>query len=188
VASNVLLNTRATAMYRRQKPGSSTQGFSLIELLIVVAIILIIAAIAIPNLLRARIAANESSAASSVRRIATSEIAYNAAYPTVGYSPDLASMGGPATGCAPSSTTACILDSVVASGSKGGYQLNAVGFNGGAGPNSTFVGSSAPISFNVTGVRNFCIVTDGVLRDQPGTSGGVPAPDVATCMGYASAQ
>ncbi|MGA7382741.1 MAG: prepilin-type N-terminal cleavage/methylation domain-containing protein [Terriglobales bacterium] len=175
-------------MYRRQKPGSRTQGFSLIELLIVVAIILIIAAIAIPNLLRAKIAANESSAASSVRRIATSEIAYNAAYPTVGYSPDLASMGGPATGCAPSSTTACILDSVVASGTKGGYQLNAVGFNGGAGPNSSFVGSSAPISFNVTGFRNFCIVTDGVLRDQPGTSGGVPAPDVATCMGYASAQ
>jgi type IV pilus assembly protein PilA len=170
------------------KSRAGAKGFSLVELLIVVAIILIIAAIAIPNLLRAKIAANESSAASSVRRIATSEIAYNAAYPTVGYSPDLASMGGPATGCAPSSTTACILDNVVASGSKGGYQLNAVGFNGGAGPNSTFVASSAPISFDVTGVRDFCVVTDGVLRQQPGVAGGSPAPDVATCMGYASAQ
>ena len=175
-------------MSSEQKPGAGNKGFSLIELLIVVAIILIIAAIAIPNLLRARIAANESSAASSVRRIATSEIAYNAAYPTVGYSPDLASMGGPATGCAPSSTTACILDNVVASGSKGGYQLNAVGFNGGAGPNSTFVASSAPVSFNVTGVRDFCVVTDGVLRNQPGTAGGLPAPDVGTCMAYTSAQ
>ena len=56
-------------------------GFSLIELLIVVAIILIIAAIAIPNLLRARIAANESSAAASVRSIATAEVTYNAAIP-----------------------------------------------------------------------------------------------------------
>ena len=176
-------------MSSRQKPGAGAKGFSLIELLIVVAIILIIAAIAIPNLLRARIAANESSAASSVRRIATSEIAYNAAYPTVGYSPDLASMGGPATGCSPSSTTACILDSVVASGNKGGYQLFAAGFNGGAGgPNSSFVASSAPQSFNVTGVRDFCVVTDGVLRNQPGVAGGLPAPDVATCTGYTSAQ
>jgi type IV pilus assembly protein PilA len=178
----------AIAMSSRQKLGASSKGFSLIELLIVVAIILIIAAIAIPNLIRARIAANESSAAASVRRIATSEVAYNSAYPTVGYSPDLASMGGPANGCSPSSNTACILDSIVASGSKSGYQLAAVGFNGGAGPNVSFVAASAPLSFNVTGFRNFCIVSDGVLRDQPGTSGGVPAPDVATCLGYASAQ
>jgi type IV pilus assembly protein PilA len=175
-------------MSSRQKFAGADKGFSLIELLIVVAIILIIAAIAIPNLLRAKIAANESSAAASVRRIATSEIAYNAAYPTVGYSPDLVSMGGPATGCSPSSTTACILDSVVSSGSKSGYQLKAVGFNGGSGPNSTFVASSAPISFDVTGVRDFCVVTDGVLRNQPGISGGSPAPDVATCMAYASSQ
>jgi type IV pilus assembly protein PilA len=175
-------------MSAKHKPSAGNKGFSLIELLIVVAIILIIAAIAIPNLLRARIAANESSAASSVRRIATSEVAYNSAYPTVGYSPDLASMGGPATGCNPSSTTACILDSVISSGSKSGYQLAAVGFNGGAGPNNAFVAASAPLTFNVTGFRNFCIVSDGVLRDQPGTSGGVPAPDVATCLGYTSAQ
>ena len=66
------------------------KGFSLIELLIVVAIILIIAAIAIPNLLRARIAANESSAVSSVRTINTAEVSYQSAYPTVGYAADSA--------------------------------------------------------------------------------------------------
>ena len=69
------------------------KGFSLIELLIVVAIILIIAAIAIPNLLRARIAANESSAVSSIRTINTAEVSYQSAYPTVGYAADLVSPG-----------------------------------------------------------------------------------------------
>src|SRR2546428_4355929 len=84
------------------------KGFSLIELLIVVAIILIIAAIAIPNLLRARIAANEASAAQSLRHINTAEFAYNTAYPNIGYSSDLASLGGPPP-CSPSSTTACLV-------------------------------------------------------------------------------
>ena len=74
------------------------KGFSLIELLIVVAIILIIAAIAIPNLLRARIAANESSAVSAIRTINTAEVSYQSAYPTVGYSTTLPQLGPGAAG------------------------------------------------------------------------------------------
>ncbi len=94
------------------------KGFSLIELLIVVAIILIIAAIAIPNLLRARIAANESSAVSAVRTINTAEVTYLTAYPTVGYSATLVALGPgagvqacPAGG--PTSAAACLLDSAL---------------------------------------------------------------------------
>ena len=75
------------------------KGFSLIELLIVVAIILIIAAIAIPNLLRARIAANESSAVSAIRTINTAEVSYQSAYPTVGYSTTLAAAWAGRRGC-----------------------------------------------------------------------------------------
>lgn len=164
-------------------------GFSLIELLIVVAIILIIAAIAIPNFLRAKIAANESSAANSVRKIATAQATYNSSFPTLGYAAALSNLGGPATGCTPSSATACILDFVLTSGSKDGYQFLTAAFSLGGGPiNDSFVASSAPLTYDVTGDRNFCVATDGVLRGAQGASGMTPAPDVPTCQAYASLQ
>jgi type IV pilus assembly protein PilA len=170
------------------RKAAPSAGFSLIELLIVIAIILIIAAIAIPNLLRARIAANESSAAASVRSIATAEVSYNAAYPSLGYAAALANLGAPAAGCTPSSATACLIDSVLTTGVKSGYAFKATGFPSGAGINVSFAVGSAPSVFNQSGIRNFCIVTDGVLRSNPGVSGGVPAPDVPTCVAYAVAQ
>ena len=105
------------------------KGFSLIELLIVVAIILIIAAIAIPNLLRAKMAANESSAVASMRTINTGEISYSSAYQTVGYGATLSVLGG-VSPCTPSSTTACVIDSVLASGTKSGYTFTATGAGG----------------------------------------------------------
>src|SRR5581483_5148677 len=160
------------------------QGFSLIELLIVVAIILIIAAIAIPNLVRARVAANEASASASVRQLATAEITYNSAYPSTGYS-TLATLGGAAP-CTASALTGCFIDNVLALGSKSGYQFEAVGFGGP--PNTTFVAGAVPQNFNVSGVRDFCVVTDGVLRINPGGAGAPLPPDVAACQAYASAQ
>src|ERR1700682_3714735 len=94
------------------------KGFSLIELLIVVAIILIIAAIAIPNLLRARIAANESSAVSAIRTVNTAEVSYQSAYPTVGYSTNLGQLGPGGAGATcpaggPVQANACLIDSVL---------------------------------------------------------------------------
>ena len=178
----------SVASERRRKMGRK-QGFSLIELLIVVAIILIIAAIAIPNLLRAKIAANEASAANSVRKISTAEFAYNSAYPAVGYAAALADLGGPAVGCMPSSVTACILDNVLTNGQKSGYQFVANGFaTGGGTANTTFVAGSAPLSFNQTGVRDFCTISDGVLRSQQGAAGVPPAATVAECVAYPVAQ
>jgi prepilin-type N-terminal cleavage/methylation domain-containing protein len=172
----------------KETPMKRSRGFSLIELLIVVAIILIIAAIAIPNLLRARIAANEASAANSIRKIATSEVAYATAYPTQGYAPALTNLGG-AVPCSPSATTACILDDVLSSGSKSGYQFVAVGFASGGNPSNTaFVAGSAPLVYNQTGVRNFCAVTDGVLRSLTQPGGAPPANNQATCMAYPIAQ
>ena len=105
---------------------SKQSGFSLIELLIVVAVILVIAAIAIPNLLRSRMAANEASAVASLRSINTSEVVYQSTYGSSFASTLLdLSDGGTAANCAPSnqpaSTSACLIDSALASGAKSGY-------------------------------------------------------------------
>jgi type IV pilus assembly protein PilA len=144
------------------------RGFSLIELLIVVAIILIIAAIAIPNLLRARIAANESSAVASIRTINTAEITYGSSYPTVGYATSLTNLGGVAP-CVPSSVAGCLIDSVLAAGSKSGYNFVA---NGSGGPPlTTYFAAATPISLNQTGIRSFCSFEDAVIRVQPTGAG-----------------
>jgi type IV pilus assembly protein PilA len=162
------------------------KGFSLIELLIVVAIILIIAAIAIPNLLRARIAANEASAAQSVRQINTAEFAYNAAYPNVGYASDLASLGG-SPPCLPSSTTACLLDNTLSSAtpgknSKSGYVFLATGIAASGTFNNSFLTGASPLTFGVTGVRDFCSTEDGVIRFDPGKTGATPVTKVSDCQ------
>jgi prepilin-type N-terminal cleavage/methylation domain-containing protein len=141
------------------------RGFSLIELLIVVAIILIIAAIAIPNLLRARMAANESSAVASIRTINTAQITYNSTYPTVGFAASLAVLGGVAP-CTPTSTTACLIDSVLAAGTKSGY---------------LFVAAGVAVTLNQTGIRAFCSFADAVVRVDPA---GVGATSVATCQAF----
>ncbi len=91
------------------------KGFSLIELLIVVAIILIIAAIAIPNLLRSRIAANEASAVGSLRTINTAEVTYASTYPSIGFATALGPLGPGSTACNTTATSAnaLLLDSVL---------------------------------------------------------------------------
>jgi type IV pilus assembly protein PilA len=143
------------------------KGFSLIELLIVVAIILIIAAISIPNLLRARIAANESSAVSSVRTVNTAQITYNSSYASVGFAAALSSLGG--TSCAPASSTgACLIDTQLASGSKSGYTFSLSGASGT--PNWAYQIIASPITPNQSGVRYFCSFADAVVRVNPTTT------------------
>src|SRR5208337_3094516 len=98
------------------------EGFSLVELLIVVAIILVIAAIAIPSLIRSKIAANQASAIESLRVLGTSEVTYAATYGT-GYSSSLAVLGSPPSGALATSSAAGLVDDLLARGFKSGYQF-----------------------------------------------------------------
>jgi type IV pilus assembly protein PilA len=159
-----------------------TKGFSLIELLIVVAIILVIAAIAIPNLMRARMSANDASAAGSVRTINTAEIAYSNAYTTVGFTA-LATLGGAAP-CTPSPATGCILDNSLATNNggsgKSGYSLNATpSASPGSPTNDQFYSTATPLGV-ISGSRSYCSVQDAVLRLQP--AGNITlVPSYASC-------
>jgi type IV pilus assembly protein PilA len=162
-------NEREIEMRKQQK------GFSLIELLIVVAIILIIAAIAIPNLMRARMAANDSSAAGSEHTIIVGEVGYIGAYPTIGYA-ILSNLGGTGTPCVPATNNGCLIDNNLATNGpagagKSGYNFAATATAPTSTAPSTFYTTAGPIS-TTSGTKAFCAADDGVVRN--------PAPGVTT--------
>jgi type IV pilus assembly protein PilA len=145
------------------------KGFSLIELLIVVAIILIIAAIAIPNLLRSKMAANEASATSSMRSINTAEIAYNVTYPDVGYSGTLSVLGPTAgsdclTPGSATSTGACLIDNILQTGTKSGYVFSITG--SAVVPATTYTSIGDPQVPGTSGQRHFFSDETGVIRSN----------------------
>ena len=142
-------------------------GFSLIELLIVVAIILIIAAIAIPNLLRSKMAANEAAAVAALRTINTSSVAYSTTYGQ--YPGALASLGPMAAGSNPTSATADLIDSVLAAGTKSGYTITYTGATS-SGVVGSYTITAAPVTQGVSGQRGFFTDQSGVIRADPAGS------------------
>jgi type IV pilus assembly protein PilA len=161
-----------------------SRGFTLIELLIVVAIILVIVAIAIPSFLRARIAANETAAAENVRTIVTASVAYNSTWAN-GYPPSLAALGGPSAS-ASTCDAANLIDPVLAAGQKSSYTFTYTGQSGpvvaasgcSAPGYNGFLVSATPLVLGVTGGRSFCSDTPGIIHvDITGTT----AASIASC-------
>ena len=155
-------------------------GFSLIELLIVVTIILIIAAIAIPNLLRSKIAANESSAVASTRTIITAETTYASSWGS-GYAVTIGNLGGAPPCAIATAGAACIIDPglSVAPFTKSGYTFAAVGSTAAGGVLSTFEVNATPAVVGVTGQRAFCTDQTGVIRAN--TTGVAIGTGAGTC-------
>jgi len=149
----------------------------LIELLIVVAIILIIAAIAIPNLLRSRMAANEASAVGSLRTINTAEVTFATTYNTIGFG-SLTALGGAAPCTTARSAAACLLDDVLSSATatKSGYQFTVT--LGTQTPVVTYTSLATPSVVGQSGQRAFCSDQSGVIRQNAAGTACTPSDSV----------
>lgn len=166
------------------KNQNKTKGFSLIELLIVVAIILIIASIAIPNLLRSKMSANEAAAVSVIRNVHNSQAVYVVQYTSsVGYASTLLALG-PGVPC--SKSAACLTDQLVGCAAepclKSGF-LFYMNSTSAAEPYGDYTVSATPVTWKSSGQNNFCSTEDGVIRKQKTPAASLGAAEVhANCM------
>jgi hypothetical protein len=158
-------------------------------------LLLIIAAIAIPSLLRSKMLANESAAASTVRTLYTSQLQYSSKYPSAGYARDLATLGpGSAGSCSESDGTlehACLIDSTLGNsrctaGSwcvKDGYKFRIAATCGSDGICSDYVIVATPVVPGTTGTKSFCATADAIVRERSRGATFIP-PTVAECQSW----
>jgi type IV pilus assembly protein PilA len=153
------------------------KGFSLIELLIVVTIILIIAAIAIPNLMRSKIQANETAAVGALKALTESTLLYNNSYN--GFPHQLTDLGPTSGGTAPTSTSADLIDAVLAGGIKSGYRFTyAPGAADPAGNVLSYTITASPVQVGSTGQRSFFTDQSGTIRASANGNADVTSPPI----------
>lgn len=146
--------------------GRASRGFSLLELLIVVAVILIISAIALPNLLRSKMSANEASAVGSLRTLNAACANYSTSWGK-GFPVSLANLG---PGKPPTSSAADLIDSLLAGGNKSGYNIVYVSGAPSSGKIMTYSINANPAVPSQTGGRYFFTDQTGVIRSNIGAA------------------
>jgi type IV pilus assembly protein PilA len=154
------------------------KGFSLIELLIVVTIILIIAAIAIPNLMKSKIQANETAAVETLRTLNGSALLYSNSYG--GFPHALSDMGPASGGTAPSSASADLIDSLLASGVKSGYRFAYVaGTTDPSGGVLSYTITATPVAPGSSGQRSFFTDPSGTIRNTSNGNADSTSPPIS---------
>ena len=169
---------------QRQK---KQKGFSLIELLIVVAIIIIIITMAIPRIGQAKMQANETSAVASLSAINRAQISYQSTYPSKGFADGLSALGigslGVNNACTPGPMNACLIDAYLSSGVKSGYRFLMQAGTPVNNVNMTYGAGAAPLAYNSSGVRLFCTTEEQQIRFDANVNGSTNPPSAQQCIG-----
>ena len=165
------MNTLIASLVRKQDRSRREAGFTLMELLIVISIMLILMLIAIPNMLNLKSQANETSAIQSLHAIYEAQLQYNSIYPAHGYACSLATLGGEASAGAPTPDKAELLQADLASGYKSGYTFNIVNCTEATVNNqdmyTSYEAVAVPQAVGKTGHRGFCIDMTGEIKADP---------------------
>ena len=157
-------------------------GFTVVELLIVIVITMMLALMAVPNLLDSRLAANEATAISLLQNINRAEVSYRTAYPTRGFAAKLADLGG-AKPCIPGPSSACLIDKVLSEGAMSGYNFAALGTRQAAtGVYQDYTAGAAPAAYGQSGVRLFCSMSDAILRYSANWTHSTTPPNTTECL------
>jgi type IV pilus assembly protein PilA len=177
------MSTHSLSITRPSRPDGNQRAFTLTELLAVIVATMVIATLAVPLVLRSRIAANEATAISSIQSVVRAQLAYQARYPTQGFASSLAELGGP-TPCVPSAAHACILDRHLTEGAKSGYNFATVVTERSAnGIVTGYVVGAAPQAYNQSGVRWFCSTSGAPIRFGANTERRITPPGHPECLG-----
>ena len=165
-------------------------GLTLAELLVTVAVVVLLAAIVLPNVMRSEISANEASAVGSIASINRAEVSYQTANPATGFASTLETLGpdGPGDSCqAPTASHACLIEGALARSdsperARNGYWFRVSPAGRDAhGAVSAYVAGAAAAVYNKTGLHDFCSQEDGVVRYRVPGRNSAPAEKPAEC-------